>query len=247
MRTLGADRAAGPNPLAARVRRARCAVDSPHTATVQEVHLVAVHLLCAAVDGAPWRELGARAVASMRASVVVGDALLDRDLDGRAERLAPDAPGAGRRRGSRSARGPAARGWPPRSPRPPAHAVTLVCALGDDAAGRARARAARARRASRCCDLGLRGRDARRRSASAPAAARSCGSTPAARRAAAGRSTPRRAPRSPPPTPCSSPTTAAASPPRRRVRAALAGLPRDPARLGSAPARTRARAGLHCS
>ena len=26
------------------------AVDSPHTATVQEIHLIAIHLLCAAVD-----------------------------------------------------------------------------------------------------------------------------------------------------------------------------------------------------
>jgi phosphoheptose isomerase len=37
------------NPLA--VRADEClAVDSPHTATVQEIHLVAIHLLCAAVD-----------------------------------------------------------------------------------------------------------------------------------------------------------------------------------------------------
>jgi D-sedoheptulose 7-phosphate isomerase len=39
------------NPLAARADEALC-VDSPHTATIQEVHLVAVHLLCAAVDQA---------------------------------------------------------------------------------------------------------------------------------------------------------------------------------------------------
>jgi rfaE bifunctional protein nucleotidyltransferase chain/domain/rfaE bifunctional protein kinase chain/domain len=67
--------------------------------------------------------------------VVVGDALLDRDLDGRAERLAPDAPvpvvdaiderprpgGAGLAAAIASAAG---------------HSVTLICALGDDAAGR---------------------------------------------------------------------------------------------------------------
>ena len=70
-------------------------VDSPHTATVQEIHLVAIHLLCAAVDEA----LAARARRALRPGGAsreragrVGDALLDRDLDGRAERLAPDAP-----------------------------------------------------------------------------------------------------------------------------------------------------------
>jgi DNA topoisomerase-1 len=39
------------NPLAARCRDALC-VDSPHTATVQEIHLISVHLICAAVDQA---------------------------------------------------------------------------------------------------------------------------------------------------------------------------------------------------
>jgi D-sedoheptulose 7-phosphate isomerase len=37
------------NPLAARCQDALC-VDSPHTATVQEIHLIAIHLICAAVD-----------------------------------------------------------------------------------------------------------------------------------------------------------------------------------------------------
>jgi D-sedoheptulose 7-phosphate isomerase len=39
------------NPLAEACDDALC-VDSPHTATVQEIHLIAVHLLCAAVDAA---------------------------------------------------------------------------------------------------------------------------------------------------------------------------------------------------
>jgi D-sedoheptulose 7-phosphate isomerase len=39
------------NPLAARCDDALC-VDSPHTATIQEIHLIAIHLLCAAVDQA---------------------------------------------------------------------------------------------------------------------------------------------------------------------------------------------------
>jgi D-sedoheptulose 7-phosphate isomerase len=39
------------SPLAQACDDALC-VDSPHTATVQEIHLVAIHLLCAAVDRA---------------------------------------------------------------------------------------------------------------------------------------------------------------------------------------------------
>jgi D-sedoheptulose 7-phosphate isomerase len=50
-----------PNALAERVDEC-LAVESPHTATVQEVHLITVHLLCAAVEEA-LAELGARAVA----------------------------------------------------------------------------------------------------------------------------------------------------------------------------------------
>jgi len=87
--------------------------------------------------------------------VVIGDALLDRDLDGRAERLAPDAPvpvveglephdragGAGLAATLAAADG---------------HAVTLICALGDDAAG-ARVRALLAAAGVAICDLGLRG------------------------------------------------------------------------------------------
>jgi D-sedoheptulose 7-phosphate isomerase len=37
------------NPLAERAEEHVC-VDTPHTATVQEIHLIAIHLLCAAVD-----------------------------------------------------------------------------------------------------------------------------------------------------------------------------------------------------
>jgi D-sedoheptulose 7-phosphate isomerase len=39
------------NPLATACDDALC-VDSPHTATVQEVHQIAIHLLCAAFEGA---------------------------------------------------------------------------------------------------------------------------------------------------------------------------------------------------
>ena len=39
------------SPLADRADESVC-VDTPHTATVQEIHLIAIHLLCAAVDEA---------------------------------------------------------------------------------------------------------------------------------------------------------------------------------------------------
>jgi D-sedoheptulose 7-phosphate isomerase len=39
------------NPLAVHCDDALC-VDSPHTATIQEIHLIAIHMLCAAVDTA---------------------------------------------------------------------------------------------------------------------------------------------------------------------------------------------------
>jgi D-sedoheptulose 7-phosphate isomerase len=46
------------NPLA--LRADECvAVDSPHTATVQEIHLIAIHLLCEAFDEALGRFTGA--------------------------------------------------------------------------------------------------------------------------------------------------------------------------------------------
>jgi rfaE bifunctional protein nucleotidyltransferase chain/domain/rfaE bifunctional protein kinase chain/domain len=87
--------------------------------------------------------------------VVVGDALLDRDLDGHAARLAPDAPvpvvegleehprpgGAGLAAALAAAAG---------------HEVTLVCALAGDAAG-ARLRALLEAAGVTVCDLGLAG------------------------------------------------------------------------------------------
>jgi len=54
------------SPLAAACDDALC-IDSPHTATVQEVHLIAIHLLCAAVDEAldagPLGSFGGEALA----------------------------------------------------------------------------------------------------------------------------------------------------------------------------------------
>jgi rfaE bifunctional protein nucleotidyltransferase chain/domain/rfaE bifunctional protein kinase chain/domain len=67
--------------------------------------------------------------------VVVGDALLDRDLDGRAERLAPDAPVPVVDAIEAHPR-PGGAGLAARLAARDGHDVTLICALGDDAAGR---------------------------------------------------------------------------------------------------------------
>jgi D-sedoheptulose 7-phosphate isomerase len=45
----------GPNPLATACAEA-ITVDAPSTATVQEIHLAAIHMLCAAVDAALGRD-----------------------------------------------------------------------------------------------------------------------------------------------------------------------------------------------
>ena len=112
-----------PNPLADVADDAVC-IEAPHTATVQELHLVA-H---------PPRLRGLRHGDRMTRLFVIGDALLDRDLHGRAERLAPDAPvpvvdaiePSARPGGAALAATLAAR---------TGVEVTLVTALGRDAAG----------------------------------------------------------------------------------------------------------------
>jgi D-beta-D-heptose 7-phosphate kinase/D-beta-D-heptose 1-phosphate adenosyltransferase len=98
-----------PNPLAELCTEA-VSIEAATAATVQECHLVAIHLLCAALDAALEPADGAAsldrpALASClpnpiafrggrptRQLVVVGDALLDRDLSGRVGRLSPEAP-----------------------------------------------------------------------------------------------------------------------------------------------------------
>ena len=66
----------GPNPMAETADEC-VAVDAPATATVQEVHQVALHLLCAAVD----LQVGADRPSS---------AVLERLADGRRVRLVAD-------------------------------------------------------------------------------------------------------------------------------------------------------------
>jgi len=87
--------------------------------------------------------------------VVVGDALLDRDLDGRAERLAPDAPVPVLDALAEHPR-PGGAGLAAALAAGAGHPVTLVCALGEDAAGRELA-ALLAEAGVEVCDLGLAG------------------------------------------------------------------------------------------
>jgi D-beta-D-heptose 7-phosphate kinase/D-beta-D-heptose 1-phosphate adenosyltransferase len=87
--------------------------------------------------------------------VVAGDALLDRDLDGRAERLAPDAPVPVVDGLAERAR-PGGAGLAALLAAADGRAVTLICALGRDRAGD-RVRALLEDAGVRVCDLGLSG------------------------------------------------------------------------------------------
>jgi rfaE bifunctional protein nucleotidyltransferase chain/domain/rfaE bifunctional protein kinase chain/domain len=146
------------NPLARAADEALC-VDAADTATVQEIHLVAIHLLCSAFDAAlqelgaavtPAGALAAAPAGALRPAaarpgggerrparlVVVGDALLDRDLDGHARRLAPDAPVPVLEDLAERPR-PGGAGLAAALARGAGCAVTLICALGNDLAGHA--------------------------------------------------------------------------------------------------------------
>lgn len=102
-----------PNPLA-QLSDEAITVLADAASTVQEVHLVAIHVMCAAIDAALGLDRSGevrprpRAVTTMPRStavspasrrlsdpvrlVVVGDALLDYDRSGSVERLSPEAP-----------------------------------------------------------------------------------------------------------------------------------------------------------
>lgn len=140
--TVWALTGATPNPLSEIADRT-VGIDAP-TATVQECHLVAVHLICATVDVAlgvcppdPLESADPARDPEVRREefVVVGDALLDRDLTGVVERVSPEAPVVAvdqvevraRPGGAALAAVLAARGARP---------VTLVTALSADSEGR---------------------------------------------------------------------------------------------------------------
>jgi len=80
-----------PNPLAEASDQAVC-VDAEQVATIQECHLVAVHVLCAALDTHLTTPSEEDELDGVRRLVVVGDVLLDHDISGTVDRLSPEAP-----------------------------------------------------------------------------------------------------------------------------------------------------------
>ncbi|MFG2616997.1 PfkB family carbohydrate kinase [Streptomyces sp. NPDC048507] len=149
----------GPNPLADASDQSVC-VTAAEVATVQECHLVAVHLLCAAVDSrlvppAPPAQPAAPPASAVlpappvpsvapgpalepahaRRLVVVGDVVLDRDITGTADRLSPEAP-VPVLVGARTAERPGGAGLAAvLAARTAGWKVTLVSGLGQDADG----------------------------------------------------------------------------------------------------------------
>ncbi|MFB7449825.1 D-glycero-beta-D-manno-heptose 1-phosphate adenylyltransferase [Streptomyces sp. NPDC056194] len=134
----------GASPLAEASDLAVC-VDAAQVATVQECHLVAIHLLCAAVDAHLVKTETltsdlAEESAGTRRLVVVGDVLLDRDITGTVARVSPEAP-VPVVSGVRSTERPGGAGMAAvLAAREPGWRVTLVCGLGQDESG-ARVRA----------------------------------------------------------------------------------------------------------
>ncbi|MFJ4003833.1 PfkB family carbohydrate kinase [Streptomyces sp. NPDC090023] len=124
-----------PNPLAEAADQAVC-VDADQVATIQECHLVAVHLLCAAVDAHLTQPTTTAAEpVNGRRLVVVGDVLLDRDITGTADRLSPEAP-VPVVADTRATDRPGGAGLAALlAAREPDWHVTLVCGLGQDGPG----------------------------------------------------------------------------------------------------------------
>ncbi|MFE3525004.1 PfkB family carbohydrate kinase [Streptomyces sp. NPDC059161] len=151
-----------PNPLATLVDEA-VAVKAKALSTVQECHLVAIHLMCAAMDAAVAakddadtdtvtsapavppsssapspKPAGERRPAAARGDrtnlVVVGDAFLDRDHLGRVERVASDEPALVVTGGTTHMR-PGGAALAAVLSAAQGHPVTLVTALGQDPVG----------------------------------------------------------------------------------------------------------------
>jgi D-beta-D-heptose 7-phosphate kinase/D-beta-D-heptose 1-phosphate adenosyltransferase len=150
----------GPCPNAvARLADETLAVEAPETATVQELHLVALHVLCGAFDRAlgvdapsvdamettadgtarhriPVGSLVRTEPVGMSAPlVVVGDTLLDIDTTGTPTRLAPDAPVPVLEDAVEAAR-PGGAGLAAVMAAREGQEVVLVTALADDGPGR---------------------------------------------------------------------------------------------------------------
>ncbi|MFF8786730.1 D-glycero-beta-D-manno-heptose 1-phosphate adenylyltransferase [Streptomyces sp. NPDC015125] len=132
--TVWALTGSAPNPLAEVADHAVC-VDITQVATIQECHLVAVHLLCAAVDAHLTAPTLATEQADARRLVAVGDVFLDRDITGTADRLSPEAP-VPVLAGAQTAHRPGGAGLAAiLAARYPGWSVTLVCGIGQDEPG----------------------------------------------------------------------------------------------------------------
>jgi D-beta-D-heptose 7-phosphate kinase / D-beta-D-heptose 1-phosphate adenosyltransferase len=102
---------------------------SPESQVVQELHLVAVHVMCEYVDLAVER-----GTAMKKTLVIVGDTLLDRDVRGSVRRIAPDAPAPVLDEEHADER-PGGAGLAAMLAAADGHRVALITALADDAGG----------------------------------------------------------------------------------------------------------------
>jgi rfaE bifunctional protein nucleotidyltransferase chain/domain/rfaE bifunctional protein kinase chain/domain len=132
-----------PNPLAQSAGE-HISIPSDLVTTVQECHLVAIHMLCEAVETAfcERRPADARTLTQPTARAwryvrltVVGDVLLDEDITGSVERVSPEAPVVVVGRLSRSA-SPGGAGFAAMLAAREGHEVTLVTSIADDDGGR---------------------------------------------------------------------------------------------------------------
>ncbi|WP_372482475.1 D-glycero-beta-D-manno-heptose 1-phosphate adenylyltransferase [Streptomyces bambusae] len=122
------------SPLVDASDQAVC-VDAPEVATVQECHLVAVHLLCAAVDTHLAAPVPLAERADRRRLVIVGDVFLDRDVTGTADRISPEAPVPVLADARSTDRAGGAGLAAVLAARDPGWRVTLVCGIGQDQPG----------------------------------------------------------------------------------------------------------------
>jgi D-beta-D-heptose 7-phosphate kinase/D-beta-D-heptose 1-phosphate adenosyltransferase len=123
---------AGPSPLADACDEVlRC--PSPEGQVVQELHLVSVHILCEHIDRFLFSSLGSSLVKDPDL-VIVGDTLLDRDVEGAVRRIAPDAPAPVLDESSARER-PGGAGLAALLAAADGHEVALVTAIATDAAG----------------------------------------------------------------------------------------------------------------
>lgn len=132
-----------PNPLAQSAAE-HLSIPSDMVTTIQECHLVAIHMLCEAIENALSERQSVSALALMppiarvRQHVrltIVGDVLLDEDITGSVERVSPEAPVVVVGRLSKTT-SPGGAGLAAILAAREGHDVTLVTSIADDDGGR---------------------------------------------------------------------------------------------------------------